>query len=174
MMANRFLIYRRAYPPKKNEDGNYLCRVCDKILPGRLRSFCSKPCRDDALIRCGIDVRSIVWQRDKSWCARCGLHVETLEKRIKEAWYRHREHKWSTLDPRWVRFLKRIGIDWNLDISKSLWEAHHKHAVKDGGRGACLEDYETLCVWCHKKASAEQHRRWAMARRDAKGQMMLG
>jgi hypothetical protein len=39
------------------------------------------------------------------------------------------------------------------------WEAHHKHACKDGG-GACgLDNVETLCVACHRAETAAQRRK---------------
>lgn len=169
-MPHRFLTYREAYPPRKDEQGRYHCRVCGELLEGRRRSFCSDECRDDALIRCGMDVRRIIKKRDKGYCARCGVHVPTLTRRIQHAFWKRRR-AWN--DPRWRRFLSRIGIDWNFDICKSLWEAHHKHAVKDGGGGAGLEDYETLCVWCHRKETATQHRRWAEERKPEDGQILL-
>lgn len=181
-MAERFLVYRKAYPPRKNADGKYLCRVCATVLPGRMRSFCRDQCRDDALIRCGINVRSIVEDRDNGWCARCGVHVPTLEKRIREAFYRHTDngsyHCWRYYlhgkeRERWERFLSRIGINPTHELNKSLWEAHHKHAVKDGGGGAGLDEYETLCHWCHNEETAAQQRRWAEEKRDADGQIKL-
>ncbi len=48
-----------------------------------------------------------------------------------------------------------LGLTYS-ELYKSLWEAHHKKAVKDGG-GACgLDNFETVCIWCHKKETATQ------------------
>ena len=74
---------------------------------------------------------------------------------------------------RFYRFLRRIGIEPHDLDGRSLWEAHHKHAVKDGGGGCGLEGFETLCRWCHKKESADQQRKWARDRKGDKDQSVL-
>lgn len=74
---------------------------------------------------------------------------------------------------RFYRFLHRIGIEPHDLDGRSLWEAHHIHAVKDGGGGCGLDGYETLCRWCHKKESADQQRKWARDRKLDKDQAVL-
>jgi hypothetical protein len=62
------------------------------------------------------------------------------------------------------RLLRRIGLSVG-DLTKSLWEAHHITAVKEGGGGCGMDGLETLCIWCHKKESAAQQAKWAKERR---------
>ena len=50
-------------------------------------------------------------------------------------------------------FRRRYGLD------RRLWEAHHIIAVSEGGGMCGLENYETICLWCHKKETRELHRR---------------
>ena len=37
---------------------------------------------------------------------------------------------------------------------RSWWDAHHVHAVCKGGGSCGLDNYETLCVRCHKRETA--------------------
>jgi hypothetical protein len=48
---------------------------------------------------------------------------------------------------------------------RSCWEAHHVHAVVDGGGECGLENYRTFCFVCHKIVSAEQAQKRAQLRR---------
>jgi hypothetical protein len=74
---------------------------------------------------------------------------------------------------RFTKFLRAIGIEYTDLDGKSLWEAHHKVAVKDGGGKCGLDNYETLCRWCHRMESAAQHKKWARARKKDDGQTLL-
>ena len=180
----------------------YGCRRCGKKLGKRLRSFCSEECRRDVLVRCGTEVRHYVGERDKGVCARCGLNVPFLVERLKRAeailkrdyfkpesypgshqlresfyWHSSMHCPWyfgrSRKGDLYRRFLRRLGIEYSDLDGKSLWEAHHKVAVKDGGGKCGLEGLETLCRWCHKKESAAQHKKWAEERKPDDGQLLL-
>jgi hypothetical protein len=49
--------------------------------------------------------------------------------------------------------VKRWLLERGYRTDITNWEAHHKHAVSEGG-GACgLDGYETLCRRCHAKES---------------------
>jgi 5-methylcytosine-specific restriction endonuclease McrA len=49
--------------------------------------------------------------------------------------------------------LHQVGIDWHR---QTFWDADHMVPVEDGG-GACgLDNYQTLCIPCHKSKTAEQ------------------
>jgi hypothetical protein len=45
------------------------------------------------------------------------------------------------------------------------WEAHHKHAVVEGGGGCGLDGYETLCASCHKRETSALAGRRARTRK---------
>lgn len=53
-------------------------------------------------------------------------------------------------------------------LGRHAWEADHIVPVQDGG-GACgLDNYQTLCIGCHRCKTAEQARRVAEQRRLAR------
>jgi len=181
MSRERFDQYERDYPKRdlgKHPNGRLRrgCRRCGKELESARLSFCSDACREDVLVRCGVNLRHYVAQRDKTYCARCGIHVKSIEKRIREVRIqvqgmgRYAYNRWIFAGERkreqFRRYLARLGLQMSEGF-RSLWEAHHKHAVKDGGGGCGLDGYETLCIWCHKRESAEQQRRWAEERAQA-------
>lgn len=65
---------------------------------------------------------------------------------------------WTDLDllARRIRaaFVARaVRLGWV--VSQHTWEAHHIVPVSEGGGGCGLEGYATLCLRCHKRASAE-------------------
>lgn len=64
----------------------------------------------------------------------------------------------------WTKRLKiyaRFGINSGAEAYKSWWEADHILPVAEGGGGCGLENYQTLCLWCHKEKSAGQKARTA-------------
>ncbi len=48
---------------------------------------------------------------------------------------------------------------------KRLWEADHILAVFEGGGSCGLDNYRTLCYWCHKNNTAEQAKLRAITRK---------
>jgi hypothetical protein len=93
--------------------------------------------------------------------ARINKILSRFMKRYSGHWY---GQLWHFNNPRarelWSRFAKRLGLTYR-ETFKSLWDAHHVDAVKDGG-GACgLDGFATICVWCHKIKTAKQRERWA-------------
>ena len=49
---------------------------------------------------------------------------------------------------------------------RSYWEADHRVTVAEGGGGLGLENLVTLCLWCHRKKSADDNRRIRAKRRE--------
>jgi CRISPR/Cas system Type II protein with McrA/HNH and RuvC-like nuclease domain len=65
------------FPIRKDENGNYLCRMCGKILTGRKTSFCGQDCLDDFFMKTHWPtVRKKVYERDKGICQICGKKVD--------------------------------------------------------------------------------------------------
>jgi len=66
---------------------------------------------------------------------------------------------------RWVSFLEARG--WTrsriMDGSEP-WDADHIETVHDGGGGCGLDNYQTLCLPCHKRKNAEHARARAKKR----------
>ncbi len=137
---------------KKGPDGKRLCLVCEKPCPKHRRSYCS----DECWIRNtpGI-MRDKVYERDKGICALCSMHCDVRRKHYEELYemVRLAECNWD------LRFLVSETIrnfkasDWYK--SGDGWQADHIVPVSEGGGLCGLDNYRTLCLGCHKKATAE-------------------
>lgn len=169
----RTMKYSVAFPPKKDEEGRYLCRWCGKVLSGRATSFCSKECRDEALIRCWPShARNLVFQRDKGICAACGLDTVKALDIIRDTMRHVYGEEYLSWNGHVARRSGLTAIEQFLGINRgnttTLWEANHIVAVAEGG-GACgLDNFETLCRWCHLKHTRELRQRLKAARAAAR------
>ncbi len=145
------------FPYRQSADGCPLCVICGMELrrkDGLHRRadarYCSKACREDAQVRSGNTavIRGLLLERDKGICSSCAL--ECVAHRIAFA---------------------RPG----LRAGEHTWQAHHILSVVDGGGGCGIEGYATLCLRCHKRASAELAARRARPSNDGEpvGQMGL-
>ncbi len=115
----------------KGPNGRTLCRQCGQEVPKGRRTFCGDGCVHEWRIRTDPGyVRLEVYKRDKGVCARCGKDSKEIEIPGKE---------WG-------------GRVWPYQGHR--WEAHHIIAVSEGGGECGLENYETLCVLCHKAETA--------------------
>ena len=152
----------------KGPNGRSLCRYCSNEVPKGCRSYCSEACVTQwkILTNPGF-VRKLVYRRDCGICARCGIHCDQQKPIFREAL------RYYLLLARWLycptgqESLKirakaqtegekefRTQTGWPSDFVRSWWEAHHIHAVVEGGGGCGLDNYETICVPCHKKETA--------------------
>ncbi len=151
-MSTRYLNAGADFPRLLSHEHKPICVWCGKELTGRQIKYCSKECVDEVGIRCGVGVRWDLRKRDKSICARCGRDCEEVKRAISVLTRPNPRARAITTRGRLAPVL---GLTYS-ELYKSLWEAHHKKAVKDGG-GACgLDNYETVCIWCHKKETANQ------------------
>lgn len=64
----------------------------------------------------------------------------------------------------WNWFLRQMGIPVWRD---RFWDADHIVPVVEGGGGCGLDNYRTLCIWCHRDETAALAKRRAQARQDA-------
>lgn len=147
----RYMDLNKEMPKGKTEDGKHRCRWCWGPCSGRRTAYCSKECENEVIIRIGIGVRWQVRKRDKGVCAECGVDVVELRKALHGVL---RKVPW--------RGRGRIYARFNLtrsEFGRTWWEADHILAVKDGGGGCGLSNYQTLCIWCHKEKSAAQKAR---------------
>ena len=145
----RYANLNREMPKGKTEDGRWRCRWCWGPCSGRRTSFCCQECADEAMIRCGRGIRWYIRRRDKGICADCGVNASELRTAVRRA----------VLKVPWTKRYKiyrRMGISSSSEAYRSWWDADHIVPVEDGG-GACgLDNYQTLCIWCHKEKSAKQ------------------
>lgn len=160
----------------KDPNGRHLCRQCEKEVPKGRRSFCSAKCVDDYQVRIGDagHIRFKLHQRDKGICSRCGINTEAIvggldeiaglvrhyigDKRILKPEDQVAVHKAleSLRDALRIRFSGRT----------TLWDADHIKPVQEGGGGCSIDNFQTLCIWCHKLKTAEQAARQARLRRQ--------
>jgi len=64
-------------------------------------------------------------------------------------WAGHDLRKWSAT---WSHGAGRASV---VSLKHSLWQADHITPVVEGGGGRGLENLRTLCLRCHKAATAE-------------------
>ena len=128
-------------------DVNGLCRWCGTQVPERRRTFCSEACVHEWKLRTNPGyLREKVFERDRGVCAECGVDTMALRRDMKKLDYAARR-----------RFLK----EWMLSEGsrKSLWDADHVLSVAEGGGQCSLENMRTLCLRCHRVATAKLRER---------------
>ncbi len=138
---------REALPVGLN--GRPLCRWCQlEILAKRRRTFCSDHCVHEWRLRSDPGyLRDRVLLRDKGVCAECG--VDTIKA--------YRELKRSRGEAR-ATGLEMWGMR-SVTVRRSLWDADHIRPVAEGGGECDLDNLRTLCLMCHREATAELRRR---------------
>lgn len=118
------------------------CRWCRAAVQGRRRSFCSDVCVHEWKLRTNPGyLREHVFIRDKGVCAECGIDTSTLRRDMRKLDYAAR---------------RRLLKDWGLreGSRKSLWDADHIVPVAEGGGQCDLSNMRTLCLKCHREATA--------------------
>lgn len=98
----------------------------------------------------------------------CWQLVPEVEAAIEQWMFVNRDVQveWHAAAEDRQRELRALG--WPHDISRSWWEADHIKPVVEGGGQCGLENLRTLCVPCHKRATAELAARRAQERKRAK------
>jgi len=84
-----------------------------------------------------------VKKRDKGVCALCGRDTLTMRRLMLE-FNRHMQR----IDPRY-RMGEEMG-PWLVRGRRKMWDAHHIKPVSEGGGCCGLENYQTVCVRCHR------------------------
>ena len=135
----------RALP--KGATGRNLCRWCNLEVPKGRVTFCSEWCVHEWRLRSDPGyLREKVFERDRGVCALCGVDTE-------RAW-------------RWIRRLRgrarlKALAAWGLRprARSSLWDADHIVPVIEGGGECDLANIRTLCLRCHREATAQLRQR---------------
>jgi 5-methylcytosine-specific restriction endonuclease McrA len=133
----------------KGAEGRNLCRWCSLEVPPGRRTFCSDFCVNEWRLRTDPSyLREKVFERDRGVCSLCG--VDTVEA------FNHMRRSRGTAR---IRQLQHWGLK---SLSRrSLWDADHIVPVVEGG-GACdLSNIRTLCLLCHRSATARLRARRA-------------
>jgi 5-methylcytosine-specific restriction enzyme A len=131
--------------------GQKNCRWCGGAIPRGRFTFCGAACVHEWRLRTDPSyLREQVFERDRGVCVACGLDTEALRKQKRKLDYaaRHRfEKEWGT--------------------RRHLWDADHIVPVAEGGGECDLSNMRTLCLKCHRAATAELRRRFENRRRIA-------
>lgn len=134
--------YLRPSAIERGESGRPLCRWCRAETPRGRRTFCSAACVHEWKLRTNPGyLRERVLERDHGICAVCAVDTVALRKDMRRLDYAARR-----------RFLK----DWGQKEGsrKSLWDADHIVPVAEGGGQCDLANMRTLCLKCHREATA--------------------
>ncbi len=133
----------------KGPNGRNLCRWCELEVPKGRQTFCSDFCVEQWRLRTDPSfLRDKTYARDRGVCAACGVDTDQAYADIRRS--------------RGTGRLRKLQ-HWGLKTlnRKSLWDADHIVPVVEGG-GACdLSNIRTLCLLCHRKATAELRARRA-------------
>ena len=133
----------------KGPNGRNLCRWCNLEVPKGRQTFCSDWCVEEWRLRTDPGyLREKVFERDKGICAACGLDCEA-------AWVHLKRLRGAAR----FRTLREWGI--KTRSRKSLWDADHIVPVVEGGGECDLANLRTLCLKCHRAATAELRKRRA-------------
>lgn len=157
----RHINDRALRPPQKGE-----CRWCGgKVGRGR-RTWCSQKCVDDYKIRSQPShANSLVLERDGGICRTCGFDMCKLERILRRIFQPPRR-KWNLTEPERI---DRLTVLWALERMgfgkvawpRKLWERDHIVAVAEGGGGCGLDNYQTLCIPCHRAKTGAMRTRLA-------------
>jgi 5-methylcytosine-specific restriction protein A len=133
----------------RGPNGLPLCRWCDlEIMAKRRRTFCSDYCVDQWRLRTDPGyVRDRVFARDGGVCADCGADTVRIFAALKRARGKAREEG-----------LRFYGMR-TISSRHSLWDADHIVPVAEGGGQCDLGNLRTLCVTCHRAATAKLRER---------------
>jgi 5-methylcytosine-specific restriction endonuclease McrA len=118
------------------------CRWCAAEVPKGRFTFCGDACVHEWKLRTDPGyLRAEVFARDRGVCSLCGLDTETLRGEKRKLDYAARR-----------RFEKEWGT------RRHLWDADHILPVSAGGGECGLANMRTLCLKCHREATAALRR----------------
>lgn len=150
----------------KGPNGRGFCKWCEKEVPKGRRAWCSEECCDESSVRTDPGfARTRVFRRDKGVCAQCSIDTERVKAEADRLMDRIREVFPDLCKGVAAKngFLRGLGF-----TQLHLWEADHIIPVSEGGGECGLDNLRTLCVPCHKTATAQLRGRLAAAARREK------
>ena len=131
----------------KGENGRNLCRYCSLEVPKGRYTFCSDWCVEEWKLRTDPGyLRERTLARDRGVCAGCGVDTLAEWRRIKKSRGAARA---------------KLCFEWGFrpGSRKSLWDADHILPVAEGGGECDLSNIRTLCLKCHRAATARLRKR---------------
>ncbi len=145
-------------------NGLPLCRWCElEVLAKRRRTFCSDYCVDQWRLRTDPGyLRDQVFARDRGTCALCAADTVAIYHALKRSRGAAR-----------AAGLSLYGMK-SIASRRSLWDADHIVPVAEGGGQCDLNNLRTLCLPCHREATAELRRRLKQAVNSSSRSHSLG
>ncbi|WP_158793211.1 HNH endonuclease [Granulicella sp. L60] len=139
-----------------------LCRWCDlEILARRRRTFCSDYCVHQWRLRTDPGyLRDQVFARDHGICAVCSIDTLAAYAALKRA-----------RGPARAAGLRLYGMK-SITTRRSLWDADHILPVAEGGGQCDLDNLRTLCLLCHREATAQLRIRLSAKRPSISGELV--
>lgn len=135
----------------RGENGRNLCRWCQLEVPRGRRTFCSDFCVHEWRLRTDSSyLREQTFARDRGVCAICHEDTQAAWNALRRSRGGHR-----------LRLLREWGL--TAFSRKSLWDADHIVPVVEGGGSCDLSNIRTLCLRCHREATASLRARRALA-----------
>ena len=132
---------------KRSALGRPLCRWCGTEVAKPRRTFCSDGCVHNWKLRTDpAYLREKVFARDKGVCAQCGTDTVALRRDMRKLDYAARR-----------QFLRLWGL--REGSRQSFWDADHSVPVAEGGGQCDLSNMRTLCLLCHRAATAALRKR---------------
>jgi 5-methylcytosine-specific restriction protein A len=131
----------------KGASGRNRCRWCDLEVPKGRLTFCSEWCVNEWRLRSNPGyLREQVLKRDRGVCSQCRIDTEREMRTLLRVRAERRHAAWAA---------------WGLRPKqrRSLWDADHIVPVVEGGGECDLSNMRTLCLRCHREATADLRRR---------------
>jgi 5-methylcytosine-specific restriction protein A len=144
---------------KKGPTGKNCCRQCGRECANNRRTFCGKKCVHEWKLRSSPTyVRSQLRKRDKGVCASCHLNTRELKKAFELLDHLTWRYGPGPEIPEVKPILDELRRALKAKGRTSFWDADHIKAVVEGGGECGLDNYQTLCIWCHRQKSAQKAR----------------
>ena len=150
------------------------CRRCNRAVPPPRRNWCGQECVDAYLFENHQSVRRAkVKERDRGICADCGLDTVALARALRRlenaTWRRGRAGCGRIRTAQWMR-AREIKRALRIPSHRfdEFWDADHIVPQAEGGPHS-MENLRTLCIWCHRRVTADLHARLAVRRRLTAG-----
>ena len=144
-------VDRQSVP--RGPDGRGLCRWCSLEVPRDRFTFCSPYCVHEWKLRSQpAYLREQVFLRDRGVCAACGTDTIAACRKLRYARGANRQQLLEYWKP-------------GRGLRQTLWEADHIVPVAEGGGECDLDNIRTLCLRCHREATAQLRQRLLARRR---------
>lgn len=154
----------KTHPYRRGPDGRPLCRWCSEPVGKGRRSWCSDECVDQYMLLVDPNhARLLCYERDRGVCTLCKLDTVAFEKKARQ---RIKELKLGLFRTSYVTLEHPMHGQVEVPVWRDLWDADHIVPVSEGGGLCGLDNYRTLCLWCHKEVTREMHRRQRLLRQS--------